>query len=92
MLALTIPSLCQIPFTAIQFPLYEALKVQMSKRLLADGRKPAAHEAALCGMLAGGVAAACTTPLDVVKTRAMLEVKVRGMRCFVRPGIELIGN
>lgn len=64
----------EIPFTSIQFPLYEALKGFVGKNYL--GRKPLAHEAAGCGMIAGGVAAALTTPLDVVKTRVMLEAKV----------------
>ncbi|EIW68132.1 hypothetical protein TREMEDRAFT_69585 [Tremella mesenterica DSM 1558] len=64
----------EIPFTSIQFPLYEALKSQLSKRYL-DGRRPSSGEAAGCGMIAGGVAAASTTPLDVVKTRVMLEAR-----------------
>jgi hypothetical protein len=40
-------------------------------------RKPLyAHEAAVCGSIAGGVAAAITTPLDVLKTRVMLDMRV----------------
>lgn len=64
----------QIPFTSIQFPLYELLKLQLSQLL---GRKPLhAYEAAVCGSISGGVAAALTTPLDVLKTRVMLDLRV----------------
>ncbi|WWC73721.1 uncharacterized protein I206_107693 [Kwoniella pini CBS 10737] len=64
----------ELPFTSIQFPLYEGLKSQLSKRYL-DGRRPTSYEAAICGSIAGGIAAALTTPLDVVKTRVMLEAR-----------------
>lgn len=64
----------EIPFTSIQFPLYEWLKRQLSTGYL-DGRRPNSAEAAVCGMIAGGTAAALTTPLDVVKTRVMLEAR-----------------
>jgi solute carrier family 25 S-adenosylmethionine transporter 26 len=66
----------KIPFTAIQFPLYEKLKSLLSIHYLPNQRKPLPHEAALCGSLAGGFAGGISTPLDVVKTRVMLEAKV----------------
>lgn len=58
----------EIPFTCIQFPLYERLKRGMA----GTGREPSWWQAAAAGSLAGSLAAALTTPLDVVKTRIML--------------------
>ena len=54
-----------VPFTALQFTAYESLtKVMQRKRN--PGYDPLVHCTA--GGLAGGFAAAATTPLDVVKT------------------------
>ncbi|KJZ78826.1 hypothetical protein HIM_01599 [Hirsutella minnesotensis 3608] len=76
----------ELPFTAIQFPLWEAMKAwsRKSKRQhqgasssqikenSAGADDVSAVEGALFGSLAGAVAAASTTPLDVLKTRVML--------------------
>ena len=66
---LTVSIAREIPFAFIQFPIYEALK-----RLWARGSEDSLSptRVALCGSVAGAVAAAATTPLDLLKTRQML--------------------
>jgi solute carrier family 25 (mitochondrial S-adenosylmethionine transporter), member 26 len=60
----------QIPFSFIQFPIYERMKQEITK--FRNGQPPASYEAALCGSISGAFSAALTTPLDVLKTRLML--------------------
>ncbi|WRT69672.1 uncharacterized protein IL334_006662 [Kwoniella shivajii] len=76
----------ELPFTSIQFPLYESMKSLLSKHYL-EGRRPNSYEAALCGSIAGGFAAAVTTPLDVVKTRVMLEARTSSSPYLATTGI-----
>ena len=64
----------EIPFTMIQFPIYEALKRWRAKQV--GKAKVNAFEAAVCGSIAGGIGAGFTTPLDVLKTRIMLAKEV----------------
>lgn len=59
----------EIPFTVIQFPLWELLKAQSAKRW--NGDVPVL-QSAIYGSVAGAVAATLTTPLDVLKTRIMV--------------------
>ncbi|KAJ8103858.1 mitochondrial carrier [Lipomyces tetrasporus] len=63
----------EIPFTMIQFPLYEGLKRWTARQAGREAANPV--EGAVCGSIAGGAAAATTTPLDVLKTRIMLSDK-----------------
>jgi len=59
----------EIPFSFIQFPLWEQGKKMVRARQ--NGRcEP--WQGAVCGALAGGFSACITTPLDVAKTRIML--------------------
>nr|XP_006002096.1 PREDICTED: S-adenosylmethionine mitochondrial carrier protein isoform X2 [Latimeria chalumnae] len=59
----------EIPFSLVQFPLWEYLKVLWSRK---QGYVVDSWQSAVCGGLAGGFAAAVTTPLDVAKTQIML--------------------
>ncbi|KAI0884819.1 mitochondrial carrier [Annulohypoxylon maeteangense] len=63
----------EVPFTVIQFPLWEALKSWGRRRKVASGSvEVSAGESALYGSVSGAIAAGVTTPLDVLKTRVML--------------------
>ena len=66
----------EIPFSAIQFPLYEGAKRRWAEW---QGRPVNTLQASLCGSVRGGFAAAVTTPLDVTKTRLMLGADSKGV-------------
>ncbi|CAK7216871.1 S-adenosylmethionine transporter [Sporothrix bragantina] len=67
----------EVPFTVVQFPLWEAMK-EWRRTSKAEGQQQvSAFESGAFGSLAGGIAAAATTPLDVLKTRIMLSTAER---------------
>lgn len=65
----------EIPFTVLQFTLWESMKEGYAKRMATTTESPGqvpASTSAMFGSVAGAFAAGLTTPLDVVKTRVML--------------------
>ncbi len=60
----------EVPFTIIQFPLWESMKAW--RRQAYGHETVSAIEGGFFGSIAGAVAAGITTPLDVLKTRMML--------------------
>ncbi|KAL9105997.1 MAG: hypothetical protein Q9227_008905 [Pyrenula ochraceoflavens] len=72
----------EIPFTMVQFSLWEYMKNYYSMyQSFNYGREKGlvtASESAVFGSLAGAVAAGFTTPLDVLKTRIMLSRREAG--------------
>lgn len=66
-----------LPFTALQFPLFERLKEGLKMHRERSGVRTgtlleSGAITALSSAAAGGVAAVLTTPVDVIKTRVML--------------------
>ncbi|KAL9117797.1 MAG: hypothetical protein Q9187_005658 [Circinaria calcarea] len=66
----------EVPFTIIQFPLWEGMKEWRRRTQGHEGIS--ATESAVFGSVAGAVAAGVTTPLDVLKTRMMLSTERQG--------------
>lgn len=72
----------EIPFTILQFSLWEYLKSSYSEyrreRYKREEGLVTAAESAVFGSVAGAIAAGATTPLDVLKTRVMLQRRDHG--------------
>ncbi|CAG9532702.1 unnamed protein product [Cercopithifilaria johnstoni] len=68
----------EIPFSLIEYPLWEVLKQKVAG---VWRRQCTPLESAACGSISGSIAAAVTTPFDVVKTHIMLNESTS------RPGI-----
>ncbi|RDW66283.1 mitochondrial carrier protein-like protein [Coleophoma cylindrospora] len=72
-----------LPFTAMQFPLYEHLKIKLKSRREKQSKSTGslmetAVITAVSAGSAGSLAAVITTPIDVVKTRIMLSAAGEG--------------
>ncbi|TVY85038.1 putative mitochondrial carrier protein [Lachnellula suecica] len=72
----------EVPFTVIQFPLWESMKEY--RRRTSGKDEIGALESGLFGSAAGAVAAGFTTPLDVLKTRMMLAKEKTAMIPLLR--------
>lgn len=70
----------EIPFSFIQFPIYEGLKKGWRNL---QGSDTTPMQGAVCGSISGAISSAVTTPLDVVKTRMMLGSKTAAGDAYV---------
>ena len=77
----------EVPFTMIQFPLWEGMKGWRKGTQGDEGIS--AVESGFFGSVAGAVAAGVTTPLDVLKTRMML---ARERQTFALLVTQLLGE
>ncbi|KAL1607714.1 S-adenosylmethionine transporter [Paraconiothyrium brasiliense] len=85
----SITLLREVPFTVIQFPLWEALK---RWRMHNSGKSEVSGlEGGLLGSVAGAVAAGITTPLDVLKTRMMLAKEKQPMMSMLKQILQQSG-
>lgn len=62
-----------LPFDAIEFVAYEQLKKVYKATMLSNRREMNSGEYSACGAFAGALTGLVTTPLDVLKTRLMLQ-------------------
>ena len=72
----------EVPFTVVQFPIWEALKEY--RRRSTGSPNIDAVESGLFGSIAGAIGAGITTPLDVLKTRMMLAKEKKGAWAMAR--------
>ena len=68
----------EIPFSIIQFPLYEVSKKYFTEQIGGNDTIDSTISA-LCGCVSGGFAAGLTTPMDVAKTRLMIGSDASGV-------------
>ena len=75
----------EVPFTVIQFPLWEGMKKWSLKQRGQTGASDVSGtESALFGSISGAIAAGLTTPLDVLKTRMMLGTQRESVLAITR--------
>lgn len=81
----TITVVREVPFTVIQFPLWEGMKKwALRQRQQGNPADVTAAESALFGSISGAIAAGLTTPLDVLKTRMMLAKQRESMLAITK--------
>ena len=75
----------EVPFTVIQFPLWEGMKKwALRQRQSSRPSDVTGTESAVFGSISGAIAAGLTTPLDVLKTRMMLATKREGVLAITK--------
>ena len=75
----------EVPFTVIQFPLWEGMKKwALRRRQSSEPADVTGAESAGFGAISGAIAAGLTTPLDVLKTRMMLAKERESMLAMTR--------